>query len=188
MCGVFKRPKTLRFWLFAGGRGLATLKRMTEKKNQTALRGRQRRGYQIDLADLHALCEVNYHRLMRLFPDYEQRADWDFAAGDVTVALEVTARGRYTTDMRLRYHSATPRVWAGSYFDLRLYHDARMAEIVHCSTSRRFEARYRYPNPDMLQRDEKYQQNRFAAELLSFCLTHGRAVDTMLPDVDTPAP
>jgi uncharacterized protein YqiB (DUF1249 family) len=40
----------------------------------------------------------------------------------------------------------------------------------------------------MLQRDEKYQQNRFAAELLSFCLTHGRAVDTMLPDVDTPAP
>jgi uncharacterized protein YqiB (DUF1249 family) len=161
---------------------------MTEKKNQTALRRRQRRGYQIDLADLHALCEVNYHRLMRLFPDYEQRSDWDFAVGDVTVALEVTARGRYTTDMRLRYHSATPRVWAGSYFDLRLYHDARMAEIVHCSTSRRFEARYRYPNPDMLQRDEKYQQNRFASELLSFCLTHGRSADTVLPDADTSAP
>lgn len=51
---------------------------MSEKKNQTGLRRRQRRGYQIDLADLHALCEVNYHRLMRLFPDYEQRSDWDF--------------------------------------------------------------------------------------------------------------
>ena len=100
---------------------------MSDKKNQTVLRRRPRRGYQIDLADLHALCEVNYHRLMRLFPDYEQRSDWDFTAGDVTVALEVTARGRYTTDMRLRYQSATPREWAGSYFDLRLYHDARMA-------------------------------------------------------------
>ena len=85
---------------------------MTEKKNQTAVRRRSRRGYQIDLADLHALCEVNYHRLMRLFPDYEQRADWDFAAGDVTVALEVTARGRYTTDMRLRYQSAKPKHFA----------------------------------------------------------------------------
>jgi uncharacterized protein YqiB (DUF1249 family) len=40
----------------------------------------------------------------------------------------------------------------------------------------------------MLQRDEKYQQNRFASELLSFCLTHGRSADTVLPDADTSAP
>ena len=61
-----------------------------------------------------------------------------------------------------------------------LYHDARMAEVVHCKTSRRFEARYRYPNPEMLQRDEKFQQNRFAAELMEFCLNNGRSTDAPL--------
>ena len=100
------------------------------------------------------------------------------------MVLEVTARDRYTTDMRMRYQCATPHFGTNSCFDLRLYHDARMAEVVHCSTSRRFEARYRYPNPDMLQRDEKFQQNRFAAELLEFCLTNGRSVDTVLADPD----
>ena len=116
---------------------------------------------------------------MRLFPEYERQSECVFAAGDVSVALEITARDRYTTDMRLRYLGATPGVPKASHFDLRLYHDARMAEVVHCSTSRRFEARYRYPNPLMLQRDEKFQQNRFAAELLEFCLNFGRSLKTL---------
>ena len=103
------------------------------------------------------------------------------------MVLEVTARDRYTTDMRLRYQGVLSDFGANSYFDLRLYHDARMAEVVHCSTSRRFEARYRYPNRDMLQRDEKFQQNRFAAELMEFCLNNGRSVDAVLPEPDQPS-
>ena len=161
---------------------------MVNKVEKMSARRRSRRGYQIDLSDLHAQCEANYHRLMRLFPEYEQRSECVFAAGDVSVVLEVMARDRYTTDMRLRYQGATPGLPKSSHFDLRLYHDARMAEVVHCSTSRRFEARYRYPNPDMLQRDEKFQQNRFAAELLEFCLNNGRSVDAVLPEADPPSP
>ena len=157
---------------------------MTDRTRQLQSRRRLRKGYQIDLSDLHAQCEANYHRLMRLFPEYEQQGQCVFEAGQVSVVLEVTARDRYTTDMRMRYQGATPHFGTNSCFDLRLYHDARMAEVVHCSTSRRFEARYRYPNPDMLQRDEKFQQNRFAAELLEFCLTNGRSVDTVLADPD----
>ena len=160
---------------------------MVDKTRQAQPRSRLRKGYHIDLSDLHAQFEANYHRLMRLFPAYEQESRCIFEAGEVSVVLEVTARDRYTTDMRLRYQGVLSDFGANSYFDLRLYHDARMAEVVHCSTSRRFEARYRYPNPEMLQRDEKFQQNRFAAELMEFCLNNGRSVDAVLPEPDQPS-
>ena len=150
---------------------------MTDRTQHAGTPRRLRKGYHIDLSDLHAQCEANYHRLMRLFPGYEQKTRCVFEAGDAQIELEVTARDRYTTDMRLRYQSAISQPGSTSALDLRLYHDARMAEVVHCSTSRRFEARYRYPNPEMLQRDEKFQQNRFAAELMEFCLNNGRSTD-----------
>jgi uncharacterized protein YqiB (DUF1249 family) len=76
---------------------------MANKVENMGARRRSRRGYQIDLSDLHAQCEANYHRLMRLFPEYELRSECVFAAGNVSVVLEVMARDRYTTDMRLRY-------------------------------------------------------------------------------------
>ena len=161
---------------------------MVNKVTNSRARRRGRGGYQVDLSDLHAQCEANYHRLMRLFPEYEQQSECVFAAGDVSIALEVSARDRYTTDMRLRYQGSTPGLPKTSYFDLRLYHDARMAEVVQCSTSRRFEARYRYPNPLMLQRDEKFQQNRFAAELMEFCLSFGRSLETTLSNANTRRP
>ena len=154
-------------------------------RNSLARAKGSRRTYHIDLSDLHAQCEANYHRLVRLFPGYEQQPCGAFEVGDAVVELEVTARDRYTTDMRLRYQGSAIQMGSKSCLDLRLYHDARMAEVVHCSTSRRFEARYRYPNPEMLQRDEKFQQNRFAAELMEFCLTNGRSTNAPLTDSDS---
>ena len=44
---------------------------MMDKTRQAQPRSRLRKGYHIDLSDLHAQCEANYHRLMRLFPAYE---------------------------------------------------------------------------------------------------------------------
>jgi uncharacterized protein YqiB (DUF1249 family) len=161
---------------------------MANKVENSRARRRKRGGYQIDLSYLHAQCEANYHRLMRLFPEYERQSECVFAAGNVSVALEVTARDRYTTDMRLRYQATTLGLPKTNYFDLRLYHDARMAEVVHCSTSQRFEARYRYPNPLMLQQDEKFQQNRFAAELMEFCLGFGRSLEPTLANADIKRP
>lgn len=158
---------------------------MTDDTSIPAIRQRRRRGlYQVDLTDLHGLCEANYHRLLRLFPGYEQHGTCVFNAGEASVTLEVTSRDRYTTDMRLRYQGTSMPIWQGLHFDMRLYHDARMAEVVNCQTSRRFEARYTYPNPDMLQRDEKFQQNQFAAEFLEFCLNHGLAANASLPVPD----
>jgi uncharacterized protein YqiB (DUF1249 family) len=65
--------------------------------------------------------------------------------------------------------------------DVRLYHDADMAEVVKCQRYRQFKPRYEYPNLDMHQIDEKAQMNRFLGELLTHCLSHGRVAETIMP-------
>ena len=58
--------------------------------------------------------------------------------------------------------------------DIRLYHDAQLAEVVSSKGCRQFAARHDYPNQQMYQRDEKAQINQFLGELISFCLVKGR--------------
>lgn len=64
--------------------------------------------------------------------------------------------------------------------DVRLYHDASVAEVVKCQRYHQFAARYTYPNVDMHQIDEKVQMNRFLGELLAHCLSYGRVSETIM--------
>ena len=51
---------------------------------------------------------------------------------------------------------------------VRMYHDAKVAEVVNCSGRGGFEPEYGYPNKLMLQRDEKRQVNQLLGEWLDF--------------------
>lgn len=134
-----------------------------------------RRAFRVDLAELHALCEANYARLLRLFPDYEQANSREFAVGTARVRLEVVERCRYTTIFHLHQQHAEER-WLGSLrIEVRAYHDAGMLEVGMFQSHRRIAVRYQYPNAQMFQQDEKAQQNRFLADWLEHCLHNGRA-------------
>lgn len=63
-----------------------------------------------------------------------------------------------------------------SYFslDVRLYHDASLAEVIGSQGYRRVLPRYDYPNTEMHLPDEQFQHNHFLGELLENCLLHGR--------------
>ena len=65
--------------------------------------------------------------------------------------------------------------------DVRLYHDANVAEVVKCQRYQAFAPRYEYPNVDMHQIDEKVQMNRFLGALLNHCLSHGRVAGNVIP-------
>ncbi len=135
----------------------------------------KRQAGRLDLAELHAICEANYARLLRLFPDYERSNIREFAAGEARIALEVLDRSRYTTSIRLHQQQAEPR-WLGHLrVEVRAYHDVGMLEVTAFQSHRRIQPRYRYPNHRMYQRDEKSQQNRFLADWLEHCLRNGRA-------------
>lgn len=135
----------------------------------------RKRAYKMDIVRLHAVCEANYARLLRLFPDYEHSNQREFHAGPARVVIEVLERSRYTTIFRLRQHQAEAR-WLGRLMiEVRAYHDAGMLEVGAFQSHRRIAARYAYPNDQMLQQDEKVQQNHFLSEWLEHCLAHGRA-------------
>ena len=134
---------------------------------------RNKRAYKTNLVDLHAVCEANYARLVQLFPSYEVNNSLNFSLGLAKVTIEVAERCRYTTIFRVLQQGSDSK-WLGHLkIELRVYHDAQMAEVGMFQSHRRIDGRYQYPNGRMYQQDEKYQQNRFMADWLEHCLHNG---------------
>jgi uncharacterized protein YqiB (DUF1249 family) len=158
-----------------------------------------RKKYQPNLVSLMSLCANNYFLFLKIQADkthlYQQRNFFinDHLAYTITVN-EVT---RYTSLITFEqkvleqevleqkvlkqkgftqkkstnnalFNSLHPRM------SIRLYHDARMAEVISSQDIHQVKPRYDYPNKHMHQQDEKQQINQFLNEWLHLCLTHGR--------------
>ena len=68
-------------------------------------KSRSKKRFQMDLVELHALCEANYARLLQLFPDYQQSNERRFRLGQRLVVLTVIDRDRHTTSLNVQYLS-----------------------------------------------------------------------------------
>ena len=140
----------------------------------------------MNLAAHLAECEANYARLMRLMPDIRRSDRRTFSlalsGGEPRVRLEVAHRFRYTTVVRIAQDAPAgtlerPAGLPSIRFAIRIYHDARSAEVIEFQDQRGFRAVYDYPNANMRHPDEKAQVNRFFGEFLSACLQHGVSSD-----------
>lgn len=138
-----------------------------------------RRRYRVDLAADQATCEANYARLLRLLPEAGDSAGFGVGVG-VELHLQVTERCRYTDTLTLR-QSGFGLAALAPQLTVRIYHDARLAEVTAFADRRRVQPLYDYPNPAMHQPDEKAQWNRFLGEWLSHCLQHGFSLGEPLP-------
>lgn len=137
----------------------------------------RRTRYKVDLKRFLAECEANYRRLAKLFPDMsvaaERRLGLDGAPAR-EVVLEVCERGPYTTLLRIQQRVPAAERWLRTPpFLVRVYHDARLAEVTACEGERNIWPRQEYPNARMLHRDEKAQWNRYLGEWLAACLANG---------------
>ena len=138
-----------------------------------------RRRHKVDLAGLQAICATNYLALDKLLPQLRGGSADGFvvdALGGHDVAVRILERAPYTTIIDIRQLGGGATAAASPQFQVRVYHDARMAEVVACQGHRHIKPRYDYPNAGMYQRDEKFQLNRFFGEWLSLCLANGRSV------------
>ncbi|MDA1074565.1 MAG: DUF1249 domain-containing protein [Proteobacteria bacterium] len=138
--------------------------------------------YNINLPAHMAECDANYLRVMKLFPALKDQDDCVFGVArsdnqpHLEVRIKVLERGPYTTLIKLVQLPESS--WkTNPSMTIRIYHDARSAEVVEYQRARHFRAVYEYPNDKMHQRDEKAQVNRFLGEFLSLCLMRGVAVD-----------
>ncbi|RMF19874.1 MAG: DUF1249 domain-containing protein [Gammaproteobacteria bacterium] len=130
-----------------------------------------------------ALCEGNYHKLHRLIRDWDRcharRVTLsDHGQGLGQVELAVTEVCRYTNTVVARQIRSAGRWLNNPEMVVRVYHDARSAEVVSVAGHGRLHGYRTWPNPAMHLPDEKVQMNRFLADWLSFCLQHGHHIET----------
>ncbi len=154
----------------------------------------RRKRYQPNLVSLMSLCANNYLLLLKIQADKTQLGQQrhffinDHLAYIVTVneitrytslitfeqkAFKHSVSAQIATKARIFPHSFHPRM------SIRLYHDARMAEVISSQDIIQVKPRYDYPNKSMHQQDEKQQINQFLNEWLHLCLEHGQ-VDFMM--------
>lgn len=138
----------------------------------------QRRRYQINLQILHAECETNYLRLLKILPDLTAENIRHIALLNADGAERrfqflVLERSRYTTSLEIAEMGPRPAWGLSASFSVRMYHDARMAEVLAFQQEKNINPFISYPNTRMLQRDEKSQWNFLLGEWLTHCLANG---------------
>ena len=129
--------------------------------------------YHVDLPELMRVYETNYAKLNALLPAQPEVGEVRcYQAAQMTYQLQVLEVTKYTTLLEV-CQSDDLSVFPLPTMSVRLYHDARVAEVCSSEQLGRVQARYDYPNENMVTPDEKAQLNRFLGDWLTFCLKHG---------------
>lgn len=131
------------------------------------------RKYVPKVASMHQVCEVNYGRLLRLLPDCDtQDLQYQFAVNArLLYTIKIIECSRYTSTLEMSQKSQLGFEFLRPVVQVRLYHDAKMAEVLSAQNIGSLKPSYQYPNIKMYQKNEKEMVNLFLAEWLQFCLT-----------------
>ncbi|MDU0353571.1 DUF1249 domain-containing protein [Paraglaciecola aquimarina] len=142
------------------------------------------RKYVPKLANMHQVCELNYGWLLRLLPDCDT-ADlhYQFEVNDtLQYTIKIIECSRYTSTLEMSQRSVAGFEFLRPVVQVRLYHDAQMAEVTSAQNIGSLKPSYRYPNIKMYQKNEKEMVNQFLAEWLEFCISQNKQVVTYQVD------
>lgn len=106
--------------------------------------------------------EHNYVTLLGLFPflGRDDRDEVYIIHSDRELQIKVLERCPYTlTIVVVQQFNPGIELLQDLKFKIRLYRDARLAEVVSYQDVSRLQTEYTYPNKRMFQPDEKYQVN-----------------------------
>lgn len=144
-----------------------------------------RQKYRPNLVSLMSLCANNYMLLLKVLADKASLGETrEFFISDfLSYNVKITEVTRYTSvicfeqaSLRNSLNNIPDVVVDGlnPRMSIRLYHDARMAEVLSTQDIKQVKPRYDYPNNHMHQQDEKQQINQFLNEWLHLCLDLGQ--------------
>lgn len=116
--------------------------------------------------------ERNYSALLHLL-ESAQVLDYGYAESELSdslVKVSILEKTRYTFLIELQQcFSPGKRLLPDLEFHVRVYLDAKLAEVVSYQGSRHLKARYSLPNNSMFHPDEKRQSNLLLYDWLSAC-------------------
>ena len=122
------------------------------------------------------LYERNYLRLQCLVPDIKLigKQVEKSVVGTSQLKLSGVEQFKYTSVISLIQPLSDEDVYlADPRMDIRVYHDARVAEVLSFQNHGHFRPKYDYPNPCMYQPREKKRVNLFLSEWLDFLIQEG---------------
>lgn len=136
--------------------------------------------YHVDFAGLMRLYETNYAKLNALLPANHDVGDSrTYQVQSQVYQINVIEVTRYTTLVDVFQCDQVP-IFPLPHMTVRLYHDAKVAEVCASEKMKVIHARYDYPNSKMMQKDEKHQLNQFLGDWLTFCLKMGISREPLL--------
>ncbi|WP_339877849.1 DUF1249 domain-containing protein [Pseudidiomarina gelatinasegens] len=135
-----------------------------------------RKRYKFDLAALQRLAAINYAALRPMVAGVKQSGSKIIKVGQqLRFAVTVLETAPYTTEVRIEQQALLKQLpgLRATQIDVRLYHDAQLAEVVRSQGVSRLQASYEVPNPSMHHADEKHQVNHFLQEWLQLIRANG---------------
>lgn len=140
----------------------------------------KRKRYQFDLAALQRLAAINYAALVKVLVHVKQGREYLIKVGShLHFRVAVIQSAPYTTDVRIQQHALQTQLpgLVETELEVRLYHDAQLAEVTRSQNVSRLQAVYEQPNRAMHQVNEKFQVNRFLQEWLELIREQGLATE-----------
>ena len=125
------------------------------------------------------LYERNYLKLIHFFPigDHERSIVYLMPEGLLNKEIRISCKklSSHTSVIEI-YKSKSLSLLENTEIEIYIYHDARMAEVRKFNGKKQFWLRNKYPNKNMLSKDEKFQWNFFLEEFLTHTKTHGLSI------------
>ena len=131
------------------------------------------------LARLMDLYESNYRQLMRIAPAVRELEGVAVSSlpDDLDLHLETIEQTRYTTCLRLTYYfpDASGELEPDPAVTVRLFHDARVAEVLSCRGHPRHRALAGFRALPGEQIRRRWPRNLLLAKWLEFCTEQGHS-------------
>ncbi len=118
--------------------------------------------------------ESNYYLLLELIPELLVNGNYRYYyyGNKAKLTVDVLETAAYTQELRLHHLlHAMPEFLPRLSLDVRVYHDARLAEVHTVHGVGKLMPKFDYPNDKMLHKDEKHQANMLLHEWIMRGLT-----------------
>ena len=131
---------------------------------------------------LMGLYAENYHRLSRLFAPHNLQLGSYLSSLDdgLDVRLDVLERHRYTLDLHLTYNFIDSETGERApSAQLRMYHDAHMAEVLDCRPDRRLVRAIGPLQPARSVVQQRVRMSSFLNRWLEYLAEQGHSIGTL---------
>ncbi len=123
-----------------------------------------------DKKPLMVMYEENYQALARLVPDMGiDTVILSSSRGLPDLQMNVVERGKYTLTIAFLHALDDNEIVPDMYLKVKVYNDARVAEVLTYQNKTGFARIYTYPNNKLRYPIEKRRVNQFFSEWLAFC-------------------